>query len=286
MLAMMAAALRPLRIGASRNAGGGPGALVQYGVAFLEALGRALQTQVEGVIIDDYEALLSAVVAGEVDLAWMSPLLQPRSIARGAHVAVVAERNGWLTHRSAVIVRRDDPRRAASDLRGVRAAWLDPDSASGYLFPRGELLEHGATFAHEQFYWDPVNVAAAVLSGEADVGACYLADPTIASPTAAGAGLAEVLGTHAQGLRALHVTDQIPPAGIVLAPRVTKEEAQLITAGLGALHKDPPGRDVLRLLCHADRLAPVTETLSETLRAWAETVVLRLASARAGGGAS
>jgi phosphonate transport system substrate-binding protein len=158
----------------------------------------------------------------------------------------------------------------------VRAAWLDPQSASGYLFPRVELLALGVTFSNEQFFLAPERVALAVLSGDADVGASYLPDPTVADPLRAGESLAEVLGPKAENLRAIHVTDQIPPAGFVVSPGVKPEEAQRITSSLAAMHRDAASRDALLHLCHADRLVPVTDSLRETLRSWTAAAISRL----------
>jgi phosphonate transport system substrate-binding protein len=65
-----------------------------------------------------------------------------------------------------------------ADLRGVRAAWVDRESASGYVVIRAALRAAGVrlvdAFAEELFVRSHAEVARALLSGRADVGAtCF-----------------------------------------------------------------------------------------------------------------
>src|SRR5207253_9898893 len=113
-------------------------------------------------VAEDYEGLLRVVADGSADVSWLPPLLQARAEAAGARMIAVTQRGGWLTYRSAVLVRRKASWRKAKDLKDVRAAWVDPHSASGYFFPRLELIALGASFSHELFCGSPERAFAAV----------------------------------------------------------------------------------------------------------------------------
>ncbi len=234
-------------------------------------LGRELKL----VVAEDYEELLAMVEGGQADVSWLPPLLQPRAEAAGARTIAVTLRAGWLTYRAAVLVRRDGPHRDASALHGVRAAWIDPHSASGYLFPRIELLAQGTTFSSETFYGTPERTFAAVASGLADLCACFVSNPTSDEPARAAADVARSAGPHAAQLRIIHVTDQIPPDGIAVGPRVSEEDAARISHVLATLHQSEQGKGVLRELLHADRFVALTDSLRATLRSWTDAAASR-----------
>src|SRR4051794_37538194 len=103
------------------------------------ALAPGLGSAVVATMSEDYDQLLRQVIAGAVDVAWLPPLLHARAAEQGALLVALPQRGGWLTFRSALLVRKDDPVKNLAGLRGVRAAWRDRSSASGYLFPRLEL---------------------------------------------------------------------------------------------------------------------------------------------------
>jgi phosphonate transport system substrate-binding protein len=234
---------------------------------FADVLGDLLGRRVGVTMTRDYERLLDGVLVGAISVAWMPPLVHARAAASGAPLACVSQRNGALTYRSALLVRADSHRTQLRGLRGARAAWADPFSASGYLFPQLHLLAAGVDprydFADEHFHGSAARACRAVADGNADLCAHYVSD-------AAGAhrddhwGLAQLelrrtlgddLGTQ---LRILDVTDSIPPDGMVLAPPLAGLAQATLRDALLALHQRGPGAAALRALLQADRLAPVT----------------------------
>jgi ABC-type phosphate/phosphonate transport system substrate-binding protein len=269
--------MRPFNFATSKNHGGGTEAMSIWGPRFCAVLGAMLGTEVALHISADYEALLADVERGVAQAAWLPPLLQARAEASGARLVAVTQRAGWLTYRSAVLVRRDAPWRDVGSLRGVRAAWVDPHSASGYFFPRLELVSKGATFASETFYGLPERTFAAVAADLADLCACFVSNPTADEPGRAAADVARSAGAHGVSLRILHVTDQIPPDGIALSRSVDPLEAERIAAALVAMHQTEQGKNALRELLHADRFVALTDSLRATLRSWMDAAAARVA---------
>ena len=145
---------------------------------FSLALGTHANAELAVYEAESYEDLARAVVAGEVDLAWLPPLAFIALERRGAVAALVsAMRGGDTAFYSAIIVARDSELHSPEDLAGARAAWVDRYSASGYVVPRVGLAAVGidprVAFAEERFWHSHEAVVRAVASGRADFGATY-----------------------------------------------------------------------------------------------------------------
>jgi len=263
-----APAVASLRLGACRTQ-----PRVSYALPRLaSALASLLGQPVTAVQRDGYEDLLDGFLAGELDVAWLPPLLHARASARGGQALAVPIRAGSLTYRSALLVA---PGAACSDvheLHGVRAAWVDRFSASGYHFPRLELERCGVLLADalrtEVFHGSTVRAASAVAAGEADLCACFVTDSAGRDRFHAQADLGRALGPLAERLRILHVTGPIPPDGLLAGKHVERALAQRVADALLALHESAEGAEVLRGLIQADRLVAPTEAVMRSLEVW------------------
>jgi phosphonate transport system substrate-binding protein len=148
-------------------------------VAFAAALGRALGTAVELHKAVDYRALVSAMEQGYVDFAWLPPLSAARVVRSGAGVpAAIAVRNGTTSYMAGLLALASSKVKHLGDLVGVRAAWVDRESASGYVVIRHALRQSGLSlvdaFAEELFVRSHAEVARALQTGQVDVGAtCF-----------------------------------------------------------------------------------------------------------------
>ena len=126
-----------------------------------------------------YHQLLEALRQDEVNLAWLPPTLALEATKANACVPVALPvRHGISTYSTALFGRDDGSVQSVAELEGVRAAWVDERSASGYLLIRAKLRSLGVdlakAFASNTFYRRHDAVATAVLSGEADVGATFV----------------------------------------------------------------------------------------------------------------
>lgn len=143
-----------------------------------QALQQATGVEVEPRGLDRYEDLLAALAANLVDLAWLPPLLALRASAQQlANPLALPVRQGSSSYWAALFSRSDSPVRGLEDLRGLRAAWVDPESTAGYLVIRAFLTKQGidlaGAFAEDHFVGTHDAVTAAVLGGRADVGATF-----------------------------------------------------------------------------------------------------------------
>ena len=244
-----------LRFAVSRS-NGGP-ALLDGARAFAVALGRALESEVDVVVSYDYSALLKAIVGGQADVAWMPPLMHARAVSEGAHLVVLSQRGGTLGYHSALLV-ADDRFQTLRDLVGVRAAWVDRASSSGYIFPRLHLLAAGldpaTTFASERFVGSAANAGRVLLSGEADLAACFL---SVARDRKSAQHEVDRMFRTNGAPRVLEVTATIPPDGIVAARGLDQERRHRLQRTLLTLHTHADGRAALESLLQAECFARV-----------------------------
>ncbi len=159
--------------------GGDSGPAGDRAAALAAALGALLGTTVEVHQAADYRVLLSAMEQGIAHFAWMPPLTAARGVASGCLApAAVSVRNGSTSYLTGLITMKESPLRTLSDLRSVRVAWVDRESASGYLVIRAALRNAGVSlvsaFSEELFVRSHGEVARAVHTGRVDVGAtCF-----------------------------------------------------------------------------------------------------------------
>jgi phosphonate transport system substrate-binding protein len=149
--------------------------LEEFCLALAEATG--LEVVPRGVW--HYHHLLEGLADREIDLVWLPPILALRATANGRVIPIALPvRNGVSAYRAALFCRVDSPLESLADLKHVRAAWVDRQSAAGYLIIRAHMASLGISLEEaigsENFVGTHDGVAGAVLDGDADVGATYV----------------------------------------------------------------------------------------------------------------
>jgi phosphonate transport system substrate-binding protein len=154
--------------------------------AFNAALAEAAGSAVEVHHSADYRALATALEQGLIHFAWLPPLAAARTVRSGAVTpAAVAVRHGSASYYAGLVALESSPIHSIADLKGLRAAWVDRESASGYVVIRAALKQQGVSlvdaFREDLFLRSHAEVARAVDQGIADVGAtCFnLASGTV-----------------------------------------------------------------------------------------------------------
>ena len=87
-----------------------------------------------------------------------------------------------MFYRAAFFVRTDSPAKDFAGIKGKSIAWVEQNSTSGYLFPRGLVLKRGEKldgfFGAETLAGDHSAVCKAVLDGTSEVGATFAQETT------------------------------------------------------------------------------------------------------------
>lgn len=133
---------------------------------------------VTAVLAHAPSALAEDLGDGRADFAWMSPTLLLMSSRLSTVVPLLSSvREGRAMFHSVVFTSQQSEIQSVRDLEGVRAAWVAPTSASGYIVPRLTLARWNVDLARaideNEFLDSHGAVARAVLEGDADIGATY-----------------------------------------------------------------------------------------------------------------
>jgi phosphate/phosphite/phosphonate ABC transporter binding protein len=242
----------------------------------IKAIRRAVRGDVSLVTVPSHARLVDALADGEIDLAWLPPVTYVRARRAGAaRLLFTVERDGLRSYSAALVVRRDLGARSVRELSGLRAAWVSPWSAAGFLIPRrmlrGAGVEPDAVFHSQAALGSYEQVLRALVDGEADVGAtwCRLgARGEIASSAFADDPRLRVLAVSADAIPGDTIC-----ASTALAPEVAHELAARFGAAAASLELTPHFRALLakdRLVAaNPSRYEGLEQALDEDLNAGA-----------------
>jgi phosphonate transport system substrate-binding protein len=262
--------IRPSTVLIGISRGHGDSNVVPASHAFSSALESVLGDKVALRVAPTYAALYEMFTSGGVDVAWLPPLLTARALAEerganGGHVLVaVPSRHGATSYRSALIVARESRFTKPSELLNARAAWIDRDSAAGYVFPRAHLREHGigpGDLADEAFVRSAGLVCSTIADGRADVGATHVSEAAAADPEKAFADLERQFAPARWRLRVLSITAQIPPDGVVVAEHVDRQTKERFREAILGLHERKLGEHAITSLFNAERFVEPTSII-------------------------
>ena len=226
----------------------------------------------EPVVTSSYAELTTAIRDGEVGLAWLPPVptieLESRNVAS---VLAIPARRGASTYHAAFIVRRGGPKTLA-DLRGRRAAWVQRDSAAGYLVPRMHLAAQGFDvlrfFSRELFVHSHGGVIDAILNGDADVGATFC-NVDVPSGSVIRSAWQDEQGNSIRPIEVIATMGPIPNDALVAASEMPAGARSSLTRWLLALDGRP--KEIFeRLMGSGDFRIPAAnhfEMLRHALRA-------------------
>ncbi len=230
-------------------------------LALVEALAGAgkgdVDVDVDVVVSRDYDALRLALLTGAADVALAPPAVCAQ-LSGQIPLPLMCVRRGQTRFCSALVMRHDDDR-ALGVLRvgggravdgPLRAAWVDPHSACGYLLPRAHLKKLARQHQRADvgvkdggFFGSYALALGAVTDGHADVAGVHALDGGVGSDEAIDAHLGD--GAH-RAFRVVAVTDSAPGDGIAAVAG-----ADAVVDAVKAL---PP--DILRRLFRAEAFVP------------------------------
>lgn len=206
----------------------------------MDYLSEAIGRKVTLYIAKDYGDLRTQMENGSVDIGSFSPFAYVDA-AQGGKIRIIAQSiiEGSATYRGIIVARKDSGLKSIADLKGKRFAFVDPKSASGYVYPRALLIEKGID--RETFFKETIfagshdKVIAAVLAGRVDAGAIY--DGAL--------GVANRSGVSTENLLTVASSDPIPHDAIAVRTGVDVALAKKIQSALINLDKSEAGRRVI-----------------------------------------
>lgn len=149
---------------------------------FRVAMEERLGVPVEMFPAPDYAGVMQGLLAGQLDYAGLGAsayagiyIQDPEAVEP---IFVGAEADGSTGYYAAMYVRADSDIMTLEDMKGHSLAYADPNSASGYLFPRFELKQQGIVdaeyFSRTGFGGGHEQSVIAVLEGQYDAGVTWV----------------------------------------------------------------------------------------------------------------
>jgi len=219
-------------------------------MSFLTDWRRCLEVKLGRAVVfiqrGNYREVVDLVRTGKLDFAWVCGYPYVRHQRELRLVAVPLWRGGPY-YRSYLIVPADDIRSATlADLRGKVFAYSDPDSNSGYLYPRYLLTTRNEDpsnfFSRSFFTWAHRKVVEAVGVALADGGAVdgYVWET-----------LAEVRPELTRATRIIERSPELGHPPFVARADIPPNQFERFRAVLLGMAADPAGEELLRRL-HLD----------------------------------
>jgi len=227
-----------------------------------------------------YAAVIEAMGSNNVDVAWLAPFSYALANQKyQSQVILSTVRKGSLTYPS-VFITADPSIKTVADFKGKKFAFVDPASASGYLYPvaylKGLGLVSGSPPKTEDYFGSGNAVFAgghdkvvtAVYNGQVAGGACFGGplDPSTGAPTDARSLVVKTFPDVYSKVRIIGETQQIPNDTVSVRKGLDAAMVKQIRDGLLSITNTTQGRQLLYTLYQIDDLAPVTDSFYDPLR--------------------
>ncbi|HEU5316314.1 MAG TPA: phosphate/phosphite/phosphonate ABC transporter substrate-binding protein [Chloroflexota bacterium] len=258
------------------------GKLLENMKPFVEMLQKETGYTFETSVPTSYAAVVEALGAKQVDVAWMGPLAYVIANQKyGAKLMLMSvfqdAKTGAQkrTYPGGIIVKSDSTAKTIQDLKGKKFAFTDPASASGYLYPMDYLAKQGITnpksfFSEVIFAGGHDKVVAAVLSGQVDGGAIYTDILDRVQTT---------FPTVKQDIRVLVQTADIPNDGVFSRKDLPEPVFTKVQSGLLAVVGRPEGKQALQKGIGIDGLTKGEDKEYDPLRNAAKVLNMDLEAA-------
>ncbi|MDQ3023720.1 MAG: phosphate/phosphite/phosphonate ABC transporter substrate-binding protein [bacterium] len=216
---------------------------------------------IETLQATSYVGIVEAMGSGDVHVAWLPPLAYVFAHQRnGATPILKVVRHGSPTYRGQILVAADSPIGTVADLKGRKVAFPDQTSASGHLYPKTLMLEHGVDPEVDctvMFAGSHDAALTALLKGSADA-ACTFDD--------ARGNLLKAFPDVMEKTRVLEKTTDIPADCVALSSGMDAATVEKLTTALTSIASDEEGREVLMELYEIEGLAPARDSDYEPVR--------------------
>lgn len=240
------------------------GIVLEEGDKMAELLSEMTGVPFRAYVTPNYNTLVAAMRAGDVDFAWLPVLAYVKSSLDGTGTALLkAVRGVNPFYHGAIIVRRDRGYKSIQDLRGKVMGWGDVLSFSGHIYPKYDLILKNIYtkdfFAQETNLGSHPAVVKSVLNGHIDAGAVWAND----TEGLTGAWLLQANKEDRDAIMAIHYTEPIPGDTFTVRTKYLNENPELtekIRLAVIAMADDSRGSKILKTIYRIDRMIPAMDS--------------------------
>jgi len=238
------------------------------GAAIKSALEKATGLAWKVTAMSSYAAQVEGMCAGQIDVGFFAPLQMTLLLSKSCGSPILGalrkDDTGALstTYKSQILVRTDSGINTLADLKGKTFAFVDPLSASGYVYPT--LVVKNKTgqapntfFSKTIFAGSHPNAAIAVYNKQVDGAAMFIdardslvsANPDIKTVT-----------------KVIDTAGPIPNDGVALAKGFPDDVGKTVKQALIDFSKDPSGAKVLSALFAWDGVLEVNASFYDSIK--------------------
>jgi len=229
--------------------------------------------KIEASVPTSYAAVVEAIGANKVDVAWLAPFSYVLAHDRyGAEVVLTVARFGSTTYRGQIIVRADSGIKTLADLKGKRFAYVDAASTSGHLYPKTMIKAAG--YDPDRFFIQTIfagghdKVVIAVYRGQVDGGAVFDDARTLVVKT---------LPDIKDQVVVIGKTSPIPNDTVAVRKGLSNDVVTKLTQALVEISQTDEGKKVLKDLYGVEGLVPAKDSDYDSIRNVATSLDLDLA---------
>jgi phosphonate transport system substrate-binding protein len=227
-----------------------------------------------------YAAVIEAMGAENVDVGWLAPFAYVLAHDKFASQVVLSSvRGGSKTYTGQIIAHVDSNINYLKDLPGHKFGFVDPGSASGFLYPSALLKANGidpkTAFSESIFAGGHDKVVIAVYNKQVDAGATF-GDSVPGVTTDARTLVQNTLPDVMDKVKVIGVTDPIPNDTVSVRAGLPAEVSTKIRDGLLAVSQTDQGKQYLKDLYNINGLAPAEDVEYNSVRSAATALGLDL----------
>ena len=242
-----------------------PTDLLVAGEAFGAALGKLVGVPIRVTVASDYAAVIEALRNRTADLAFVHPA--GYVLANREAKAMIVAKDQWhgnTSYTSRIYVRKESGITTLDGLRGKTIAFIDPSSASGYVYPMVMLIQKGLVQNRDPktFFKD------FVYAGSHDAGLLALLNGHVDALASFDQSREQYLKDPAQREKIIYVaeTAAIPEGGICARDGLDPALVAKLRAALLSM-KGPTYAPVLKALYDIDGFEPADDREYDPVRA-------------------
>jgi phosphonate transport system substrate-binding protein len=242
-----------------------PTDLLVAGEAFGAALGKLVGVPIRVTVASDYAAVIEALRNRTADLAFVHPA--GYVLANREAKAMIVAKDQWhgnTSYTSRIYVRKESGITTLEGLRGKTIAFIDPSSASGYVYPMVMLIQKGLVQNRDPktFFKD------FVYAGSHDAGLLALLNGHVDALASFDQAREQYLKDPAQREKIIYVaeTAPIPEGGICARDGLDPALVAKLRAALLSM-KGPTYAPVLKALYDIDGFEPADDREYDPVRA-------------------
>jgi phosphonate transport system substrate-binding protein len=242
-----------------------PTDLLVAGEAFGAALGKLVGVPIRVTVASDYAAVIEALRNRTADLAFVHPA--GYVLANREAKAMIVAKDQWhgnTSYTSRIYVRKESGITTLEGLRGKTIAFIDPSSASGYVYPMVMLIQKGLVQNRDPktFFKD------FVYAGSHDAGLLALLNGHVDALASFDQAREQYLKDPAQREKIIYVaeTAAIPEGGICARDGLDPALVAKLRAALLSM-KGPTYAPVLKALYDIDGFEPADDREYDPVRA-------------------